>query len=682
MSFTDHVLSIQDLYERQLKSWGITHDEAKELGLELLTGEQVYEKIGQRVGPAIRIPYFDIDGAALDFDRFRLLTPTQDRKYTQISRSGARVYFGKALPWRAICNDPSSPLIITEGELKQFALFKELKHLGLNIAPLALQGVYSFGGKNMPMLSEMLGIKWRGRIVYILFDYDGGAHRQPKPHVARAAVTLAIKLRGMGADVRICDLGELAPEAGKKCAIDDFLQSGGSLPDVLAGSFTFTSERDDPESLLHEFSARFAFYQGDVVDTETGLVLPFSKSKVQLGHLRVEVLAPTAANPTKTKIAELLDMYRVWPKKTMLNGLGMYPRYQGMPITPDGCFNYFRDYEHAPIDGDVSTYLDFCTEFFSADPSFQHFFHDWVAQIVQKPWQKNYTIVEFVSPNEGVGKSFLGELVAMMLGIGTGLKEGEYSAAMIAGPNMIFDTWTGHFLGKVLGVVNEPSSDRDDHSAQLKSIATNPTLSANSKYGRAVVIDNLLNLIISTNKAYVTKTSAGSRRDAVYEPAWTDKAYILSRVKEVKAWVQHDRGLNKMMHFYATRDLSKYDPSAPAPETDAKAQAQALSMSDREVAIKHLHQWVEDHLGGVACFTAGMRDALLKELSGGLQISSQAVAREMKHYCKYTQTKVKLDGKALLCYLLQPKGAMPIEKGFTELLRTTTDAINDWLRQS
>ena len=75
---------------------------------------------------AYRLPYYDLDGKPLDFERWRLFPPivTADghtRKYHQAAGTTPYLYLPTFLDWRAVAADASRLLIITEGEKKAAA---------------------------------------------------------------------------------------------------------------------------------------------------------------------------------------------------------------------------------------------------------------------------------------------------------------------------------------------------------------------------------------------------------------------------------------------------------------------------------------------------------------------------------------------------------------------------------
>ena len=82
--------------------------------------------------------------------------------------------------------------------------------------------------------------------------------------------------------------------------------------------------------------------------------------------------------------------YRDWARRCDLDGVGMYPEYQGLTITPTRHYNLFKDWANEPVGGDPTPYLEFCEYFFRDEPAFAEYWHNWVANVVQFPWIRNY----------------------------------------------------------------------------------------------------------------------------------------------------------------------------------------------------------------------------------------------------------------------------------------------------
>ena len=352
---------------------------------------------------------------------------------------------------------------------------------------LGLAGVTSWTDKSgLHLHSDLMKIAWRRktsfadkhRKVHIIFDYDGaGDDGEPNEQVGMAETKLAVTLRGLGAEVHLCRVGRFGPGKGSKYAIDDHLLNGGTLGQVLASTSTVMNGIDTLETKLYEFKTQYALYNGDVIRLKDGLIMNWNKAKIDSAQHYFVLTNTNARGQTTTKEIPLIDEYKKWQRCCKLEQIGMYPEYQGLQITPHKCYNLFRDWAYEPLVGDPSPYLEFCEYFFQAEPEFVNYWHDWVANVIQFPWRRNNTTPQFIHDMEGMGKSAIPEFIAEMLGLG------DNAPAATLGPDDLFSNFNGSMKGKVFVVVNEPSSDRDDHSAKLKNLITGKEITINNKYG-------------------------------------------------------------------------------------------------------------------------------------------------------------------------------------------------------
>ena len=179
------------------------------------------------VSSAYRLPYCDLDGKVLDFERWRLFPPiiTADghtRKYHQAAGSTPYLYLPPLLDWRAVAADPSRLLVITEGEKKAAAGCQG----GLTVAGNA--GVWCWRMKlehgERLVLPEFDQFVWAGRRVEIVPDSD--AWRPDKiMQVLAGFYALGMELTQRGAHVQLV---QLLDKSGRKVGLDDFMVSEAS----------------------------------------------------------------------------------------------------------------------------------------------------------------------------------------------------------------------------------------------------------------------------------------------------------------------------------------------------------------------------------------------------------------------------------------------------------------------
>jgi hypothetical protein len=181
------------------------------------------------LGPCLKIPFLDRQGQPTNFARLKPDRPRLKKnrkgeakpvKYEQPKSASIRLYV-PPMAWRLI-DDPTVPLIITEGEKKAGKAAQE------GFACVGLTGVECWSvarkkdatGKPIgkrTLLHDLLALPLKGRIVVIIFDSDADTNR----NVRRAERALAKALRQAGAIVRVVRLP--ADEGGGKMGLDDYL---------------------------------------------------------------------------------------------------------------------------------------------------------------------------------------------------------------------------------------------------------------------------------------------------------------------------------------------------------------------------------------------------------------------------------------------------------------------------
>lgn len=654
MGFASHITQPPQLYDTFLKNRQFTDQDIQILGLELLDKDTTKVLLGHTNEWSIKIPYFDVDGKDTGFVRVRLLMPKTKMKYSQTRSSGSHIYFPPTVSWRSILTNVDIPLIITEGEFKAWAITKAIQAEGLVHSCIGLAGVTSWTSKSGTHLHpDLMQFMWqkktsfdtKHRQVFIVFDYDGAKDDgEPNEQVALAETKLAITLRGLGAEVHLCRVGRFGPGKGKKFAIDDHLQAGCSLGSVLASTSVIMNGVDTLDVKLHEFSTKYALFNGDVIRIDDGHIMPFHKAKIDSAqHIFMQTtMVPGRANqPPRpvTREITLLEEYKKWRKRCDIRKVGVFPHYQGLKITPDGCYNYLSTWSHEPIVGDAQQYLDFCNYFFRDEPAFAEYWHDWVANVVQFPHRRNNTTPQFVSNVEGIGKSAVAEFIAEMLGLG------ENAPAIIIGPDELFGSFNGIFKNKILIVINEPSSDREDHSAQLKSMITGKEIAINNKYGAQYNIENFMNFIFTSNKPYITKMSNNARREAIYKPTSLTNDETHPLVVSLMTWARSEQGFGKTLNWYYNRDISQFDPSKPAPNTKYKQTAIQAARSPMEAFAKDLADWIVDNLDGLAAFTTAHLELLCEKWGHESRPRAQYIKKALLTYADVESASTSIGGK-------------------------------------
>lgn len=121
--------------------------------------------------PAIRLPYFTLDGRESDFHRWRCLDDLKP-KYLQARGTGVHIYLPPGPDWASIAADPKIVIGVSEGEITSYVITKRT-----GLPTIGLGGVNSYGSKRAGelILKELLPFNWTGREVLMMFDSDSHA---------------------------------------------------------------------------------------------------------------------------------------------------------------------------------------------------------------------------------------------------------------------------------------------------------------------------------------------------------------------------------------------------------------------------------------------------------------------------------------------------------------------------
>lgn len=172
---------------------------------------------------SLEFPYRNLAGEMNCFVRRRPHHPRLDAdgkpiKYEQPKGTKPRAYFPvESLP---LLRDGESPVYMTEGEKKALALSQ------LDVAAVGLGGVWCWKIKDTDkLIPDLAEIKWEGREVFPVFDYDKKRKTRHNVNDARKRLAKALLAAGAKAVYSV----DLPPAAdGGKQGVDDFLYVHGA----------------------------------------------------------------------------------------------------------------------------------------------------------------------------------------------------------------------------------------------------------------------------------------------------------------------------------------------------------------------------------------------------------------------------------------------------------------------
>ncbi|MGD9545002.1 MAG: primase-helicase family protein, partial [Methylocystis sp.] len=186
---------------------------------------------------------------------------------------------------------------------------------------------------------------------------------------------------------------------------------------------------------------------------------------------------------------------------------------------------------------------------------------DFMAHMVQRPWQRVNHALLLTSEAKGVGKSTLGNIMRKLVGV---------KNSRVAQAKDLKSSFDGWLVGQLLIQVDEIYEYGNwDLANKLKGVITEPTISVNLKYQPQMEVRNFARLILFSNYAAPIELEEGDRRYFVFnsQAQPKDDAYY----EALHGFIEDEEGMNAIYSFLMRRDLSKFKPFASPPMTQAKS---------------------------------------------------------------------------------------------------------------
>lgn len=258
-----------------------------------------------------------------------------------------------------------------------------------------------------------------------------------------------------------------------------------------------------------------------------------------------------------------------------------------LPDLEGVCLNTWREPKRARAlpdaasDRDVEPFLRLAAYVIPGKAEREHVF-DFMAHTAQKPGEKINHALVLGSRSEGVGKDTLFEPLRAAIGR-------RYVREI--GPPQLTASFNKWLVGCKLVIVQEMHNfERRATMNLLKPLVAAPpeALSVNLKGVQEFFVPNLLSTVFFTNENDALAIQNGDRR---YFIAWNDgepqpKAFY----DEVWDWYRAG-GIEQVMRWLLSRDISRFNAKGRAPETEAKD-------AMRKESRAPLQEWIEDGVEG------------------------------------------------------------------------------------
>lgn len=231
----------------------------------------------------------------------------------------------------------------------------------------------------------------------------------------------------------------------------------------------------------------------------------------------------------------------------------------------DHCVNLFGGMVMEPEAGNVEPILDlvrFLVSRTSEDEverdEVMHWLMCWIAYPLQNLGTKLRTAV-IMHGDEGAGKNFLFDLVVDIYG--------EYG--VLVGQDELEDKFNDWRSGKMMVIGDEVSSRAElvHNKNRLKSLITSTSVQINPKNLPRRTESNHINIVFLSNELQPLALDNSDRR---YLVVYTPRAKDFDYYRNLKKW-REDRGAERFYRYLLDYDCKGFDPYAPAPFTQAKA---------------------------------------------------------------------------------------------------------------
>lgn len=550
----------KQLFAQKLAESGIPQGAAREARIVYMPPAKVRGKTGHAV-PGAFIPYWTEGGKVNGHWRIRYLeVPVGCGKYVQPARTPPKLYLPPSVDWQAVAADAEVPVYVTEGE------FKALKAAIGGLACAGLGGVSSWKSKRLarPLIDELAGFAWEGRVAYLVPDSDFHTNTD----VQAAFLSLGRELVSRGAMAHVVPVP--AGPGGEGRGLDDYLVAEGfaALSALVAEAEPLSLSQE-----LWQLSQEVAYVRdpGIVVELSTGRKMTpvaFRDHAYANRHYWTE-----KADGGMRK-APAARAWLEWPHRRDLSGFSFEPALDPGP-TAAGAYNLWPGWGCESRRGDVSPWRELLAFLFKGEPASRRWFEQWCAHQVQHPGVKLYTCCVIWGVRHGTGKSLLGYSMMSVFGrAAQELHEGDLHAT--------HNEWaegTVFVLGEEIA-----GRDRRANADRVKTMITQRTHRINVKYMPTYTVPDRINYLFTSNHPDAFVLEDTDRRAFVHEVTSPDPL-------ERAFYERYDKWLNRSdgegssaLRWHLERvDLSGFNPRGEAPLTSSKEDMILQGKSDLQL---------------------------------------------------------------------------------------------------
>jgi hypothetical protein len=395
--------------------------------------------------------------------------------------------------------------------------------------------------------------------------------------------------------------------------------------DVVENTIEEPNDPDDPETNTYSLK------KAEIEKECCKVLIPFM-------YLYLPLDAPKGTEPIQNSAAKIRDLYQNkyyfeknekgdWVKHKFVHRWMDDPHireYAGIVVDPlctnPRYYNMWRPYKASllpPVPPEsvmdlIKKIIDHINVVYT-NFNLEHtnYILDYMCNIIQRPTKKTNVLLNFQG-KEGSGKGMLWVFLRLYV-------LGEYCTAQTDDPeNHIFGRFGNMAFNNVLIQIDEVKTKFRECADSLKNLVTNGTINYEKKGKDTITVQNLTNVVLTTNNQYVLKITANDRRYVVFEcnPVYiNDSAYKVS----FGNYLERPDVARAFYQFAMERDLSRYvyDFQAFRPKTEVyrENQKMAIPAVSRFLSALVNTDFPESHAedsGKVFVMKAGKLDATSK----------------------------------------------------------------------
>lgn len=560
----EDVASLRDAAIEDLERSGLDYRDFQKLQLEILTPSQTEDFVGE-ARASYRIQYFDMDRRPIKYSRVRFIQNKKKRfsktegthRYSQPANSAPHVYLPPYFSWRKVANDPSIPIVITEGEKKAASACKA------GIVCLALGGVWSFLSKkrDWQMLPELQALNWKGRDIEVCYDND--VMQKAEVRVALSALATELSQNHAPNSISFVYLdSDSNDDANGKLGLDDFLVQHGVDAFLGLERHPFRSA-----AKIQELNTKVCYVQKQ----ERFFSIVSGKYFKNFQHVR-EAYMHAGEELVDGKNKDLV--INQWAKNAGRRTVEDIVYSPGVSeLTENNELNLWKAPNLQPKKKTPKKWLELVHYVFRK-PEYSEWFLRWLAYPVQNPGEKLLSAVFVYGKKQGVGKTFVVDPVMEFI-------YGKDNFHRLDNDSLKRD-YNSYVAKRQFIVADEvylaDFKDRKGAMGKLKNMITRETAQINEKFQPEFTHPDYCNYYMSSNHKDALMLEKEDRRCFVIEAP--DKKLPQAFYDELDIYIREGDGSNAILHYLANLDLGDFNPKAAALDTVWKSEVADLSVDE------------------------------------------------------------------------------------------------------